>query len=291
MKADGHRSLFAAAGNPLPHPFVVPGLSTHTQEDRIVKNRMLRIVAISLLSLAVAAGAASAMTADELIAKAIEAQGGAAALKAVNSAKATGKFMTQGLEIPYTMVMVRPNLMRIDAAVMGMSIVQCFDGTGGWSINPMTGSQDPQAMSGMEAKAFRLQADIDGQLVDYAAKGYTVEYVGAEDVEGTAAQHLRLDTKQDIVLDFWFDAESFLLLKQNMKMKVDQGEFETQNYPSDYRQQSGLTIPFSLETRQGDQVMNHLVIDTLEHGVTVDKSVFTMPPKAAAPAAADSTGK
>ena len=115
--------------------------------------------------------------------------------------------MTQGMEIPYTMVHVRPNLMRIDATVMGMTIVQCFDGTTGWSINPMTGSQDPQPMSDIEVKSFRLQADMDGPLLNWSAKGYTVEYVGPEDVEGTAAYRLRIDTNQDIVMDFWFDAD------------------------------------------------------------------------------------
>lgn len=248
--------------------------------------RFSRISAVAFCLLAlVAAGATFAMDADELIAKAIEAQGGASALQAVQSQKATGKFVNQGMEIPFTMAQARPNLLRIDATFMGMTIVQAFDGTNGWSINPMTGSQDAQPMSDVEAKGFRMQADMDGQLLNWAAKGYTVEYVGPEEVEGTAAHRLRVDTKMDIVMDFWFDAESFLLLKQNLKMKVDQGEFETQSYPSDYRQQGGLTFAYAIETRQGDQVVNQLIIDTIELGVTVDPAVFLMPTPAAAPAA------
>lgn len=250
-----------------------------------------RISAAILCFLALAAsGAAFAMDADELVAKAIEAQGGTAAMKAVNSQKATGKFMTQGMEIAYTMVHARPNQLRIDAAFMGMSIVQCFDGTKGWSINPMTGSQDAQPMGDVEAKSFRLQADMDGPYVNWAAKGFTAEYMGQEDVEGTPAYRLQLDTKQDIVMDFWFDAESFLVLKMNTKMKIDQGEFETQNYPSDYRQQGGLTLPFAVETRQGDQVMTQITVETLEFGVAVDPTMFAMPAPAAAPAAG-ATGK
>jgi hypothetical protein len=254
------------------------------QEDGTVK--FPRISAAVFCSLALVAGSATfAMDADELIAKALEAQGGVKALQAVQSQKATGKFVNQGMEIPFTMVQVRPNLLRIDATFMGMTIVQAFDGTNGWSINPMTGSQDAQPMSAVEAKGFRLQADMDGQLLNWAAKGYTVEYVGPEAVEGTAAHRLRVDTKLDIVMDFWFDAESFLMLKQNLKMKIDQGEFETQNYPSDYRQQGGLTFAHAIETRQGDQVMNQILIDTIELGVTVDPTLFPMPTPAAAPEA------
>lgn len=252
---------------------------------------MRQVITTLLLSLTLlaVAGAAFAMDVDELIGNALQAQGGVKAMQAIKTQKATGKFLTQGMEIPYTMIQERPNRMRIDASVMGMTITQCFDGTGGWSINPMTGSTDPQPMGETEVKSFSLQADMDGPLMNWADKGYTAEYLGQEDVEGTPAYHLRLDTKKDIVMDFYFDADSYLLLKQNIKMKVDQGEFETQNYPSDYRQQDGLTIPFNVETRRGDQVLNTIVVETLEPGVAVDETLFAMPAKTAT-APADSTG-
>lgn len=250
-----------------------------------MKIRFVR--AMLLIVLTVVASAAAAMDAPELIAKATEAMGGAK-LKAISSQKATGKFVAQGMEIPFTMVTARPGRLRVDAAVMGMSIIQCFDRTTGWSINPMTGSQDPVPMGELEIKGMKLQSDMDGPFVDYAAKGFTVEYLGQEDVEGTSCFGLRLDTKQDIIMDFWFDAESFLVIKQNTKIKVDQAEMETQNYPSDYRQQDGVTVPFALQTRRGDQVLNQMVIETVEFGVAIDDAMFAMP---AAAAKADSTGK
>ena len=250
-----------------------------------------RTIVLALTALSLLSTAAAAMTVDELVAKALEAQGGQAALAAVGTQTATGKVLTQGLEIGLTMTYARPGRMRADASVMGMSLVQCFSGESGWGINPMSGSQDAQPMSEVEAKMFKLQSDLEPPYVDYAKKGYTVEYIGQEDVEGTPAHRLRLDTKQSVVLDFWFDAESFLLLKQNTKVAIDQGEFETQSYPSDYRQVDGLTFPFGIESRRGDQVMSQIVIDSIEINVPVDDAIFVMPPKAApaAPAAPDST--
>ena len=46
-------------------------------------------------------------------------------------------------------------------------------------------------MGELEDKSFKLQADMDGLLVDYAKKGYTVEYLGEDDVEGTAVHQLQ----------------------------------------------------------------------------------------------------
>lgn len=249
-----------------------------------------QLTAVALFALALP-GVALAMDVPELVGKALDAQGGAAALQAVKSQKAVGKVLTQGMEMPITMTSARPNRMRVDVSVMGMSIVQAFDGTNGWSINPMTGSQDPQPMSPDQTKGFRLQADMDGPLMHWEERGWTGEYVGQEDVEGTAAHRLRIDTKEDTVIDMWFDAESFLLLKQSTKMKVDQGEMETQVFPSDYRQVGDLVVPFAMETRQGGQVMMNMVFESLEFGVPVDEASFAIPAKAAPAATGDPSGK
>jgi outer membrane lipoprotein-sorting protein len=239
--------------------------------------------AMLLVALSFAAAGAFAMDLDELVGKALDAQGGVAAFKAVQSQKATGKIMTQGMEMPITLLTARPNLMRVEVSVMGMSMVQAFDGTTGWSINPMTGSQDPQPMGEFETKNARLQADMDGPLQNWEARGWVGEYIGQEDVEGTAAHRLRIDTGQDIVIELWLDAESFLPLKQNSKVKFEQQEIESQMYFSDYRTVSGLVVPFALETRQGDQVMMNMIFDSIEFGVAIDPTVFAMPVKAAAP--------
>lgn len=253
-----------------------------------MKFRHLSAILLAALTFTVAAGA-FAMDLGELVSRSLDAQGGVEALKAIQSQKVTGKIITQGMEMPFTMLTARPNSMRVEVSVMGMNMVQAFDGTTGWSINPMTGSQDPQPMGEVETKSFRLQADMDGPLQNWEARGWVGEYIGQEDMEGTAAHRLRVDTKQDVVFDIWVDAESFLPIKQTTKMKVDQQEIETQMYPGDYRTQDGVVMPFALETRQGDQVMMNMVFDTIEFGVAVDPAVFAMPPKAAA-APADTTG-
>lgn len=229
--------------------------------------------------------AAVAMDADELIAKHLEAIGGEENIRAIETMTATGKFMTQGMEIPFTMQQRRPNLMRIDATVMGMNMVQCFDGEKGWSIIPMTGSTDPQPMNEVEEKSFKLQADMDGQLVDWKEKGFTVEYIGEEDVEGTPAYRLKLDTGQDVVYDYFFDKDYFLVIKQAAKITHEGNVIETASFPSDYQEVDGMIMSFSVETRMGDQVMNQIMMDKIEHGVPVDAELFLMPEKAEAPPA------
>ncbi len=224
-----------------------------------------------------------AMDADELIAKTIEASGGLEKLQAVKSTKFTGKFLAQGMEFPFTMTQKRPGMMRIDANIMGSTMVQCFAGDKGWTINPMTGSTTAQPMSEMEEMSFRLQSDMDGILVDYAKKGYTVEYIGEADVEGTPTYQLKVDTNTGIVLNMFIDTEFFLNIKTDSKMTMDENEFETQTYMSDFQEIDGLTMPFAIETRSGDVVMNQIMMETVEYGVEVDDSLFEMPEAPTAP--------
>jgi outer membrane lipoprotein-sorting protein len=241
-------------------------------------------VLATLAMLCAVAAPGLAMDADELIAKHIEATGGKDKIASMQSLRLSGKFMTQGMEFPFTMIQKRPSFLRIEANAMGMDIVQAFDGEKGWSINPMTGSTDPQPMSDFENKSFKMQADMDGALVDYAKKGYTVEYLGEEDVEGTPCYKLRLDTKQDIVVDYFFDKEYYLAIKQANTVMMDENKIESQTYMSDFQDVDGLIMAFSIETRMGDMVANQIAFDKVEQNVEVDDSIFAMPEKAVPPA-------
>jgi outer membrane lipoprotein-sorting protein len=266
-----------ASPSRVPHP----SKEYKTMNSRLFPAKL--IITGLLLAAAVFPVAVQAMDADELIAKNLEALGGLDKIKSIDSAKFTGKFLTQGMEFPFTMIQKRPNMIRIEAEVMGATMVQCFNQDSGWSINPMTGSADPQPMGGMEEKSFKLQADMDGPLVDYAAKGYTVEYLGEEEVEGTPAYKLKVDTQDGIVMEVFFDKEYFLTIKSTNKITVDESEFETQTYPSDYQEVDGMVVPFSIETRSGDTVLNQIMMEKVEYGVEVDDSEFAMPEAPGAP--------
>ena len=248
-----------------------------------------RLIAMGLLMglIAFSPLVAQAMDADELIAKNLEASGGLEKIQAVKSVKLTGKFLAQGMEFPFTMIQKRPNKMRIEAEIMGSTMIQCYSGEKGWAINPMTGSSNPQPMSEIEEKSFKLQSDMDGPLVDYAEKGYTVEYIGEEDVEGTPTHQLRIDTNDGIVMDVFIDAEYFLIIKSSNKITVDENEFETQTYMSDFQEIEGMVVPFAIETRSGDAVMNQIMMEKTEYGVEVDDSIFAMPEVPTAPTAVE----
>jgi len=270
--------LFGLKSPAIWHMLPIPPVNSQDtlQEDVTVKRSFAFAVVLLTTGITATAGA---MDADELIAKNIEATGGLEKIQSIETVQATGKFLTQGMEFPFTVTQKRPNKLRLVADIQGMSLIQVFDGEAGWSINPMTGSQDPQPMGEVELKSFKLQADMDGPHINYAEKGYSVEYIGEDEVEGTAVYQFRLDTHNDIVMDYFLDQEYFLTIKQTSKITVDDNEIEIDTYLSDFKEINGIVMPFAIDTRRGDVTMNQIMIETVEQGVAVDDSVFVMPVK------------
>src|SRR6266436_7555768 len=119
-------------------------------------------------------------TLDELVAKNIEAKGGADALRALQSLKLTGKLIVNEgqLQLAYLQTKKRPGEIRSEFTLQGMTAVQAYDGKEGWKISPFQGRKDPEKMSGDDVKPLMEDAEIDGPLVDWKAKESTLEYLG-----------------------------------------------------------------------------------------------------------------
>jgi outer membrane lipoprotein-sorting protein len=229
-----------------------------------------------------------AQTVDEIIAKNIEARGGMDKIKAVQSSRATGKMeFGPGMEAPGVFLQKRPDMARLDFTVQGLTATQAYDGKSGWAIMPFTGKKDPEAMTADDTKQMQEDADIDGPLVDYKAKGHQVELVGKEQVEGTDAYKLKVTLKNGDVKFIYLDADSGLEIKEESKRMIRGTEQETESSFSDYREVSGLMFAFAQQSGiKGSPQAQKLTIEKIELNVPLDDASFKMPVAAPAPAAA-----
>jgi outer membrane lipoprotein-sorting protein len=223
---------------------------------------------------------AAAQTVDEIIAKNIAARGGLAKLQAVKTVRMTGRMtIGQGIEAPIVMEMKRPKSMRLDLTVQGMVGSQAYDGEKGWSLMPFGGSKIPQQMSADETSLAEEQADLDGPLVDYKAKGNTVELLGKETVEGSPTYKLKVTLKNGVVRTLYIDTENFLDVKQEGKRTIRGTEMETESLLGDYKEVDGLMLPHSIDggVKGNPQVRQKLVIEKIEINVPIDDARFKMP--------------
>jgi hypothetical protein len=134
-------------------------------------------------------------------------------------------------------------------------------------------------MSEDELKGMHYQADMDGMLWNWNEKGYTVALDGKEDMEGTSCYKIKLDTKEGDSFTYYIDADSYLMLRTNTKMKRMGNEMESDTYYSNYMMTEGIAVPAKIETKMKDQLMGTLVIETVELNTELDDALFEKPVK------------
>ena len=240
---------------------------------------MFRQLLTGLALIALVAVPASAQTAEGLIAKNLEAKGGLEKIKAVQTMRMTGTMtLGPGMEAPFVMELKRPNQMRLDFTMQGMTGTQAYDGKVGWQVVPFAGRKEPQELPSEALKQLEEQADMDGPLVDFQAKGHKVEYLGREKVEGTDTYVLRVTLKSGDVRKIFLDAQQHLEIRTEGKANVRGAQMEGESTIGDYREVAGLMLPHSMESGQkGSPQKMRMTIQKIEVNVPVDDARFRMP--------------
>ena len=237
-------------------------------------------VASALAVIAVCAQDKPQLTVDELVAKNVAAKGGADALRALQAVRLNGKMLVNEgqIQLAYAETKKRPDEVRTEATLQGMTAVEAYDGKAGWRISPFQGRKDPERMSADDVKPLMEDAEIDGPLVNWKEKGSTLEYIGREDVDGTSAYKIKVVRKNGDVNFVYLDPDHFLEIRI-LSQRVRHGaQEETETDVGDYEKIGGVFIPFSIEAgRKGDPDKQKVVIEKAEANVPVDDSIFHFP--------------
>ena len=237
--------------------------------------------ALSLKAEPGTAPTAPKLSATEIVNKNVAARGGLQAWRAVHTLSLTGKLGAGGnqraalsvpppggpkaqgnalqgirqrpaeeIQLPFVMDLERPRKMRFELQFKGQTALQVYDGANGWKLRPFLNRLEVEPYSADEMKKASVQADLDGFLIDYAAKGTRVDLDGTEKVEDRDSYKLKLTLKSGQVVHVWVDAKTFLETKiEGQPRRLDGTDHPVEVYYRDYRTVDGLQIPFLLETR------------------------------------------
>lgn len=241
----------------------------------------MKIMRCLLAALTLGAGAAQAISADELVDKLIEARGGRDALQAIQSVQASGKFIGGGgFEAEIKTLVARPGRYRSEFTIQGMTAIQAYDGTAVWAIQPFRGRKDPEKQSADEARVMQIDADIDGPLVDYHSKGHKLEYLGSEEIDGTRAHKLRVLLATGNEQVWYLDPDFFLPIRVVDKTLRRGVESETETDFGDYEKINGVFYPTAIQTgakgAPADQKAS-ISLDKIEVNVPAPAELFVFP--------------
>src|SRR6266852_5772468 len=218
----------------------------------IIVPNVLLLLAIHVAIAADAPEAPVDLTAAQVVEKNVAARGGLQAWRAVQTLSMSGKLEaggSQNAELPFALEMKRPRKTRLELQFNGQTAVQVYDGVNGWKLRPFLNRHQVEPYTPEELKAASMQADLDGPLVDYNAKGTKLELTGIQPVEGRQAYNLKLILKNGQVQHVWVDAQTFLDVKVDGTPRRLDGKYHpVATYLRDFRPVKGLMVLYVLET-------------------------------------------
>jgi hypothetical protein len=186
---------------------------------------------------------AQAQSADEILAKYFENTGGIDKWKAVQGVKMQAKLNQGGMEIPLEIVQLKDGRQATTITFQGKEIKL-------WSHNFMT--MKAEKSDAETTENFKVEmGDFPDPFLNYKDRGYQVELLGKETVDGSETFKIKL-TKKPIKVDgtptdnvtyYYFDAENFVPLMQESEIKSGPAKgMVSQVRMSDYQEVEGLMM-------------------------------------------------
>lgn len=186
---------------------------------------------------------------------------------------------TEQVKLPFVMELGRGRKQRIEIQFNGQTAIQVYDGSQGWKIRPFLNRREVEKFTSDELKAASQQSDLDGSLIDYAAKGSKVELTGVEKVEGRSAYNLKVTDKNGYARHVWVDSENFLEVKiEGTPRRLDGKYHPVATYLRNYRSVNGLMMPYLMETAvERVKDTEKIEVEEIVSNPKIDDSQFAMP--------------
>ena len=228
-------------------------------------NMKFPIIAAMLLGSALNAGA---QTVDELVSKNLAAVGGADKWRKVTTLTLTGSMSMQGMDIPVTITTKHGRGQRVEYTVNGMTGYQIVTRTNGWAFGP--GMSKAQALPEDLVKQSQDGLEIQGELLDYKAKGTKVEYTGKEKVDGTDCYKLHLTFASGMEETMYLDANTYYHVRTVKKVKDAGNDTEQVSVYGGYKKLAeGIMFPMTEDDGSG-----LVTLKSVEVNKPVDEAIF-----------------
>jgi outer membrane lipoprotein-sorting protein len=254
----------------------------------MLAGRLLSLAAAVLLAAAVvaplAAPPATAATPspspslDAIVARHVKARGGMNRLHGLQSLRQAGAVTASGgRQALVTREVKRPGKIRFEFTVQGVTAVSICDGERGWQVSPLEGEIAPTALPDEVVREAMEQADLEGPLVDWKAKGSQLELVGREALGDREVYRLKLTLRSGAVQDLYLDAKSYLVVCTDSTRTIKGWPVRIRTVFADYRKTKEIPFPHRVETMASERPGRLLIqLDRVEVNPALPDSLFVL---------------
>ncbi|MEP0847752.1 MAG: hypothetical protein HRF50_13155 [Phycisphaerae bacterium] len=213
--------------------------------------------------------------AEEILERFIQVTGGKAAYEKLKNRVTTGTIEVPAANIKGTMKVYHqaPDLMFVEQEMAGMGkSMEGYDGKDAWESSAMMGAR---LKEGTE-RAMAKRAAVFNSELNWRKVYKTCETVAVEDVDGKPAYKLVMTPEEGNPEAHFYDKESGLLVKIELKAPSPMGEIPVEIRTSDYRDVDGIKVAHKLVQRAAMQEVL-ITIDKIESNVDLPADRFQIP--------------
>jgi len=239
----------------------------------------MKAIAVLLLVAAVFLPNARAQTAEEIIARSIEARGGLAALRARQSVKMVARVdrPQEGLSYSMTLFRKRPTFYRAVLEAGDTTIIRATDGESAWVVSTLAGNLEPAEMPAGQAATFKRQAHMDTSLQGLLPTGSSATFLDRVEDDDGEFLRVRMAHQDGSEMICYYDADTYLVRKTSSMQQTGTTEREAVVLLNDYREVDGVFYSFRAERRVGGITVSVTRWTSFEHNVAMEDSMFRMP--------------
>jgi zinc protease len=224
---------------------------------------------------------ASAQAARELIERAVRAKGGADRLRAIRTVRVEATLHVraaggQQASVESTTSIRYPGSFRQEVRTPTGPFVQVFSNGEFW-IRDANGTRESPGLA-MEQLA-NIQRDGIGLLLGLLDRRVAAERIADVDVGGRAMPAIRVTSRAMPPLTLIFDPETSLIVRQRYQAPAlpGPGNVETEEEFFDFRDVSGLKVPFLAVVRVDGEETVRRTVNRIEFNLPLDSALFTRP--------------
>lgn len=239
----------------------------------------MRALLLILLGVSVGWAPVRAIDPDQLVRIHVEAIGGEARLAQLQSLRARGHVRIEERYLQFTLLAERPNRVRMETHTLDHVLVQATDGVNPpWQVDPRQDPPRPKIITGAEAREFSADAEFDDPLVNYAERGYTLDFAGEQEWEGRPAIRLLVTRRLVDSYYLFIDPDTFFIVGKQAVRRLDYGrEVKLETFYRDFRPVAGVILPHRILVNADGKFLHETVIQKVEPNVPVPPDSFTMP--------------
>lgn len=213
---------------------------------------------------------------DQIIAKHIEAHGGAEKWNTVENMKISAQFTAFSEVDDWMAIKTKDGKYYSELSLGKHKVTEAFDGKHGWTIDTWHEIDYPRLLNKAEENVFFQKSEWMTPLFNYKEKGLELAYLGEEDLEGVAVYVIKV-TRPNENFETWYLSKDSYLEYKRVSVWVDFAyPVEAETYFEDFRDVNGLIIPFYVE-KMFSQRNRVLEIQDIELNTDIDQAIFEMP--------------